>query len=156
MQHRILSHTLLCGFILLALSRITSAQESETKVKPKNLPPAVQKTVQEQSQGAKVRGLAKEVEKGKTFYELEFMVEGHTKDMLIAPDGKVVAIEEEIALSAVSAAVKAELEKQTGKGHISKLETITKNGTLEYYEARIKTGVKSREVKVNPEGKVIK
>lgn len=147
--------SLFCSFMLLPLC-LALAQDSEKKVKLKDLPLAVQKTVQEQSQGAKIRGLAKEVEKGQTSYEAELLVNGHTKDVLIDPAGKVLAIEEEIALNDVPAAVKAELEKQAGKGRISKLETITKNGTLEYYEAHIKTGIKAREVKVNPEGKVIK
>lgn len=46
----------------------------ETKVKMKDLPPAVQKTVQEQTRTAKLRGLAKEVENGKTCYEAETTV----------------------------------------------------------------------------------
>ena len=155
MHNRVLSFLLLFSFVLLsAFSAL--AQDSEKKVKMKDLPSAVQKTVQEQSQGAKVRGLAKEVEKGKTSYEVELFVNGHTKDVLIDPDGKVVAIEEEIALTAVPAAVKTVIEKQAGKGRISRVETITKNGTLEYYEAAIKRGGKGREIKVSPEGQLIK
>ena len=154
MQRMILSFLLSSGFALLSTGLVV-AQESETKVKLKNLPPTVQKTVQEQSQGAKIRGLAKETEKGQTYYEVELLVKGHGKDVLIDPTGKVVAIEEEIALNDAPAAVKAALTKQTGKGRLTKLETITKNSTLEYYEARIKTGLKTREVKVDPEGKVI-
>ena len=155
MCRRIVSFSLLCSLVLLS-SFSAMAQDSEKKVSMKNLPPAVQKTVREQSQGAKIRGLAKEVEKGKTSYEAELFVNGHAKDLLIDPDGTVVSVEEEIALSAAPAAVKTELVKQAGKGRISKLETVTKNGTLEYYEAIIKTGAKRREIKVNPEGKLIK
>ena len=155
MCRRIVSFSLLCSLVLLS-SFSAMAQDSEKKVSMKNLPPAVQKTVREQSQGAKIRGLAKEVEKGKTSYEAELLVNGHAKDVLIDPDGKVLAIEEEVTLSSVPAAVKAEIEKQMGKGRISKLETVTKNGTLEYYEAIIKTGAKRREIKVNLEGKLIK
>jgi hypothetical protein len=40
------------GFMSLSLC-LAPAQDSEKKVKLKDLPPAVQKTVQEQSQGAK-------------------------------------------------------------------------------------------------------
>ena len=42
---------------------------SETRVQMKDLPEPVQKVVQEQTRTAKLKGLAKEVEKGKTFYE---------------------------------------------------------------------------------------
>ena len=47
---------------------------SESKVKMGSLPPAVQQAVKEQSQGAKLVGLAKEVEDGKTLYEAELKV----------------------------------------------------------------------------------
>ena len=155
MQNRILSFSLLCSFILLT-SLVGLAQGGERKIRLKNLPPAVQKTVQEQSQGAKIRGLSKEVEKGKTIYELELLVAGRSKDMLIDADGNVMEIEEEIALAAVPGAVKTELEKQMGKGRLHKLESLTKNGTLECYEVVIKTGSKTREIKVSPEGQLIK
>ncbi len=155
MQNRVPSNLLLVSFILLS-SFLVVAQDSEKKIKMKDLPPAVQKTVQEQSQGAKIRGLAKEVEKGKTSYEAELFVNGHTKDVMIDSDGTVIAIEEEVALNSLPAAVKTEIEKQAGKGRIRRVETITKNGTLEYYEAAIKTGSKGREIKVSPEGKLIK
>lgn len=155
MQNRILSFSLLCSFILLT-SFVALAQGGEKKINLKNLPPAVQKTVQEQSQGAKIRGLSKEVEKGKTIYELELLVGGHAKDMLIAADGNVMEIEEEVALAAVPVAAKTAIEKQVGKGKLHKLESVTKNGTLEFYEAVIKTGGKTREIKVGPEGNLIK
>ena len=63
------------------------AVASEKAVKMKDLPPAVQKAVQEQTQGAELKGLAKEVEKGKTFYEAETMVNGRTRDLLFDDAG---------------------------------------------------------------------
>lgn len=155
MSRSLQSCLLLFGTLLLS-PFITPAQDSEKQVRMKDLPPAVQKTVQEQSQGAKLKGLAREVKKGEIAWEAELLINGHTKDLLIAPDGKVIAVEEEVALSAVPAAVKAEIEKQAGKGRITRVETITKNGTLEYYEAALRTGRKTREIKVSPEGKLIK
>ena len=71
---------------------------SEKSVKMKDLPRAVQKTVQEQMSGAKLLGLSKETEKGKTFYEAETTVNGHTRDVLIDSKGAVVQVEEEIAM----------------------------------------------------------
>jgi len=43
----------------------------EKAVTMKDLPAAVRRTVQEQSQGAAIRGLSKEVEAGKTVYEVD-------------------------------------------------------------------------------------
>ena len=141
---------------LILLTAVTAlAQDSETKVKMKDLPPAVQAAVKQQSEGATLRGLAKEVEKGKTFYEAELKVNGHNKDVLMDPDGKVVSIEEEVPLASVPAAVKAEIEKQAGKRKILFVESVTKDGAIAYYEAHVKSGVKSKEIKVGTDGKLM-
>jgi len=52
---------------LLTLAVTLPGQESEKRVKLEDLPAAVKKTVMEQSKGAKLRGLTREVEHGKTY-----------------------------------------------------------------------------------------
>jgi uncharacterized membrane protein YkoI len=133
----------------------TRAQENEQSVKMKDLPAAVQKTVQEQSKGATVRGLSKEVENGKTYYEVSLKVSGHNKDVLIDSTGAVVEIEEEVALASLPPAVRATIEKNAGKGKIVNVESITKNNALEAYEAHVRTAGKESEIKVAPDGTLI-
>jgi uncharacterized membrane protein YkoI len=139
----------------LLLSANGFAQNSEKPVKMKDLPAAVQATVRQQSIGATRRGLSKEVEGGKTFYEVELRVGGHNKDVLIDPTGAVVAIEEEVAPDSLPEAVKAEFEKHAAGGRVVMVESITENGQIVAYEAHIKTGKKSLEVKVAPDGRLI-
>ena len=127
---------------------------SETRVSMKDLPPAVQKTVQEQSSGATLRGLTKEVEHGKTFYEAELKVNGHNRDVLIGSDGAVAEIEEEVPLASLSAPVKSALEKAAGDGKVVSVESITEGGAVTAYEAKIRRGGKTSEVKVSPDGKI--
>lgn len=147
-------------FILVALVAVVavslSVQGREKKVQMKDLPPAVQATVKEQSTGAELRGLAKEVEKGKTFYEAELIVNGRHKDVLIGADGKVVEIEEQVALNNLPSAVKAEIEKQAGKGKILMVESVTKDNALAFYEAHVKSGLRTREIKIATDGKLMK
>lgn len=154
-QVKMLFATTLFAFSVSLVS-IASAQDSEKKVNMKGLPPAVQATVKQQSEGATLRGLAKEVENGKTFYEAELKVNGHTKDVLMDADGKVVSIEEEIPLASVPAAIKAEIEKQAGKRKIQFVESVTKDGAIAYYEAHVKSGLRSKEIKVGTDGKLMK
>ncbi len=145
--------------VLTALSLllpIAVLADGEKKVQMKNLPPAVQATVKEQSKGAAIRGLAKETEKGKTLYELELRVDGHTKDLMIDASGKIVSIEEQVELKDLPALVQSAIIIQTGKGKILIIESLTEGGTLIGYEAAIKIGVKSREIKISPDGKLIK
>jgi hypothetical protein len=139
----------------LCLMLSTFAMASEKKVKLKDLPKAVQKTVQEQSKGATIRGLAEESDDGKTFYELELRVKGHTRDVLIDVDGAVVEVEEEVALEALPPIVKSSFQTHAGKGKILLVESISKNDTIVAYEAQIKTGRKLSEVKVGADGQFI-
>ena len=131
------------------------ARGSEKKVRMKDLPKVVQKTVQEQSIGATISGLSKEVEHGKTYYEVELKVNGHGKDILIDPTGAIVEIEEEVSVASLPAAVKTAIEAKAGKGRIVKVESITKNNVLVAYEAQVNTAGKKSEIKVGPEGKSI-
>ena len=119
------------------------------------LPVAVQKTVRAQSQGAKLTELSKLIEQGKTIYTAEMLVNERTKEVLIDLDGKVVAVEDEINLEAAPPAVKAEFEKQAGKGKIVKVESVTKDNSIVAYEAHIKRDGKLTEIKVGTDGKLI-
>ena len=139
----------------LLISSTVNSQESEQRVKLKNLPKAVQKAVREQSKGARVRGLSKEVEKGETYYEVELLAVGHNKDVLIDPSGVVVEIEEEVPLASLPLAVMAQIESQAGKGKILTVESISKAGTLVTYEAHVSKAGKKSEIKVAPDGKLI-
>src|SRR5215510_14007656 len=124
---------LLCVASMLWLGA-AAAQQPRTKIK---VPPAVQKTVDEQSQGAKIRGLSKEVENGKTQYELELTINGHAKDMIIDPNGAILLVEEDITLDSLTPAVKAEVEKNIGQAKLLRLESVTKGGALTGYEATV-------------------
>jgi uncharacterized membrane protein YkoI len=137
------------GGLLLAGS--SSAQEK--KIKRSDLPPAVEKTVAAQSEGATIKGFSTEKEKGETFYEAELTVNGHSKDILIAADGTVVEVEEQVVFDSLSADVKAGLQAKTGTGKILKVESITKKGKLVAYEAQVDTNGKKSEVQVGPDGK---
>jgi hypothetical protein len=134
---------------LLVASGVSAA---EKRVKMESLPPAVQKTVQEQAKGATIRGLAKEIEDGKTFYEAELKINGHNKDVLIDPAGSVVEVEEEVPLDSVPAAVKDAIQKRAAKGQIVLVESVSKNDSIVAYEAKIKTAGKTSEIAVKPDG----
>jgi hypothetical protein len=125
----------------------------EKQIKRADLPPAVEKTVVAESAGATIKGFSIEKEKGETFYEAEMTISGHSKDVLISASGAVVEVEEEVALDKLPAEVKAGLEAKAGKGKILKVESLTKQGKLVAYEAKVLTSGKKAEVQVGPDGK---
>jgi uncharacterized membrane protein YkoI len=137
------------SFLFCALN--TPGQEQH--IKRSDLPAAVQRMADEQSKGATVRGYNKEAEEGKLEYEVEMIVNGHTKDVSIDPAGNVLEVEEQVALDTLPAEVRAGLQKKAGNGKITKVETIIKHGTLVAYEAQVLTGGKKSEVQVGPDGK---
>jgi uncharacterized membrane protein YkoI len=142
------------SFIALALSIVVAGLgAADKKVRMQDLPAAVQKTVQaEEARGAKIVGLSTEVENGKTIYEVETTVAGHTRDLLVNPAGAIVETEEETALNAVPVAVKTALE---ARGKVGKVETVTKGKTVTY-EAVVEKNGKKSEIAVDAAGKPIK
>jgi hypothetical protein len=142
------------SLIVIAVAGLISiaAIAQEKKIKRSDLPPAVEKTVAAQSVGATVRGFTQEKEKGQVYYEAELTVNGHSKDVLIDPNGAVVEVEEEVALDALPAAVKAGLQAKAGSGKIRKVETLTKHDKLVAYEAQVTTNGKKSEIQVGPDG----
>ena len=124
---------------------------AEKKIQMKDLPPAVQKAVEEQTKGATVKGISKEVENGKTMFEVETTVNGKGRDLILDPAGAVVEVEEEVTLDSIPAPAKAAIEKKAVGGKITKVETLTKGKSVTY-EAAIKKGMKTSEVTVNADG----
>jgi uncharacterized membrane protein YkoI len=136
-----------------SLMFVGAASAQEKKIKRSELPPAVEKTVAAQSAGATIRGFSTEKENGQTLYEVELMVNGHSKDISMTADGSIVEIEEQVALDSLSPEVKAGLQAKAGKGKILKVESLTKKDKLVAYEAQVETDGKKSEVQVGPDGK---
>jgi uncharacterized membrane protein YkoI len=136
---------------ILFLSGTIAAQEKQ--LQRSDLPAPVQKTADAQSKGATVTGYKKETEAGKPAYEVKMTINGHSKDVTIDPSGALLEIEEQVALEALPAAVRDGLQKKAGAGKITKVESITKHGTVVAYEAKVLTAGKKTEVQVGPDGK---
>ena len=129
---------------------------AEKKIQSKDLPPAVQKAVPAETKGAAIKGYNQETEKGKTFYEVETMLNGKSRDLLFDASGALVEVEEEIALGSIPSAAKAAIEKRAADGKVNKVESVTRGQSVSY-EAEItsKTGKRS-EVAVKPDGGPVK
>ena len=139
--------------VVLAVS--TVGRGAEKKISRADLPPAVEKTVAAESKGATIRGYSSEVEEGVLRYEVAMTIGGRARDVSIAPDGRVLEIEEEIAWDALPTAVRQGLEKAAEGAKIAKVESLTKEGKLVAYEAQVIAGSKRSEVQVGPDGKPV-
>jgi hypothetical protein len=81
------------------------------------------------------------------------MVSGHSKDVLMDVDGRVVEMEEQISIESLPPAVREGLQTRAGTGKLIKVETLTKSGKLVAYEARVLINGKRSEIQVGPDGK---
>jgi hypothetical protein len=112
---------------------------AEHRISKSDLPVVVSKTADAQSAGTIVVGYAKDVKKGKTEYEVQLMVDGHTKDVTIDTQGNIFEVEEQVQQSALPANVlrAAGWERQHQEDRIldearswpMKLRRSPKNGT---------------------------
>ena len=139
-------------FLVLTCAIASQAATQEKKLKRSELPAAVLKTVEQESQGATVSGYSSEMDHGQLVYEVAMRVRGHGRDVLIAADGSVLEIEEEVALESLPAPVRDGLTQRAGAGTITKVESLTKRGILVAYEAHVRTGAKWSEIQVGPDG----
>ena len=137
----------------LCLAMAAFAEDNEKKLNRADLPPAVEKTVAAQSQGATIKGFSQEKENGQIYYEAEMMVSGHSKDVTMSKDGSVVEVEEQVAFDSLPDAVKESLQSKAGKGKIVKVESLTKHDKVVAYEAKVQANGKKNEIQVGPDGK---
>jgi uncharacterized membrane protein YkoI len=115
--------------------KTTAAATTDSKVALKDLPPEVRATVETETKNAVLKGVSKEKEKGKTVYEVESLVNGRTRDLMIDASGKVYVVEEQLNPDQAPALVRAALE---AKGTILTLESVLENGTTTY-EGQVKS-----------------
>ena len=138
-------------FVFAALA-LTGSLMAEKMLKLEQLPAPVQKTVKEQTLSAKMVGLSKEKEGGKTVYELETSVDGKSRDVMIDATGAILSVEQEVTLDSIPPAAKSALEKKAAAGKITKVETVTRGSEVAYEAAYTTKGGKTAEYAVKADG----
>jgi len=141
------------ALLVLTCAAASQGATQERRLKRSDLPAAVQKTADQESEGATVRGYSSEKNGDQLEYEVAMTLRGRNRDVTIAADGSVVEIEEEVALDSLPGPVRAGLLQLAGSGKIINVESLTKRGALVAYEAHVRTGAKRSEIQVGPDGK---
>ncbi len=140
-------------FTLTAAIAAMTLHAADQKIKRSDLPAAVQNAVDQVSKGATVVGYSKEVEDGKTSYEVEMKVGALAKDVTLDANGKTLAVEQEVALASLPAAVKDGITKAAGTSKIGKVESVSEGNKMTY-EVELKGG-KAKELVVDQNGKML-
>src|SRR5262245_60296727 len=132
-------------------------QGTATKATPgvdwSKLPAPVRATIEAETKNATVKHIAKETEKGRVQYEVETLVNGKSRDLLVGPSGTLLEVEEAIDVSAAPAPVRDALE---AKGTVLKLESVHRDARTTYEaQVRGKNG-KTSSVALDARGRPIK
>jgi hypothetical protein len=128
----------------------------EKSAEVKALPAAVLKTVLAEGVGATVRGVMTERGADSVLvYEVEMRIKGLTKDIVVGADGTLLVNEQQMTLASLPSAVRATIVKHAGKRRIQMVESVTRVGRLEFYEAHVAAGKTVTELKVGLDGSLL-
>lgn len=136
------------------LAAVPAAMANEEKVPLDKVPPAVTRAVKARFPGATLKQAEKEVDDGKTIYEINLEHAGSKIDVSLQEDGTIVSIEKEIAAAALPKPVSDALGVKYPKGTIKKAEDVTEDGK-HLFEVILNVGDKQREVVLDPSGKIV-
>jgi hypothetical protein len=144
-----------CTIALLLLASGIFAEEKTGTLALKDLPQAAQKSAQDFGKGAKLMGITKGEENGKSVYKVETYLHGLSRDALIDEAGEIIEIEETSTLNKTPGNAKAAIENAAAGGKIIKVNTVTRN-SVTTYKAVIKKEGKNIEIRASLEGLIIK
>jgi hypothetical protein len=142
------------SLVVVGLGGVGVAEEkNEKSLQLKDLPAAVQKTVQDNLKGGEIKKIGKDKEDGVEQYEVESVRNGKSRDYNVDIKGNLLLVEEATIMDAIPAAAKASILKKVADGKLAVVETFTKTGQPMMFEASYtdKKG-KKHEVLVKADG----
>jgi hypothetical protein len=138
-------HMIVLGALAFLLGEGTtaSAQDEEQDIRCTEVPAAVTSAFTQAFPKAAIKGCTKEVEDGKTAYEISSTEGKAGRDVLYYADGKLIVVEETIATGSLPEPVQNAFHKKFPKGKITLAEKLTRDSSVTY------------ELEVKREGEVI-
>lgn len=138
----------------LALPHFSFAGEADQPVKFADLPAAVAQAIKEAAGDAKLDKLVLGDEDGTPAYEAVWQAQGHQHEIAVAQDGRVLGLEEIIALEEAPEAVRAAISKEADGRKVLEVEKVLEKGKTSY-EATIERAKGKVQVRFNAAGKVL-
>ena len=147
-------HRLATG-LLAILASTASVLAEEQAISCDAVPKPVRAAFEKAFPKASITECAKEVEKGKTAYEISSTEGGTRRDVLFHADGSLIVIEEAIPIESTPDPVQQAVRKMYPGGEITVAEKITRDGAV-LYEFQVKHRGKQVEIVFDPSGNEVK
>jgi len=152
---KIYCHKLATSGILAILVSATSALAEEQEIPCEAVPRAVRAAFEKAFPKATIKECSKEIEKGKTAYEISSTEGATRRDVLFYADGRLIVVEEAIPIESAPDPVQQAVRKLYPGGEIALAEKITRDGAV-LYEFRVKHRGKQVEIVFDPSGNEVK
>lgn len=136
----------------------TVARADRDRVALTDVPKAVLDAVKAKFPRAVIKTAEKEVERGQTHYEIESTLNGRELEVTLKPNGTIVEIEKNIAVSDLPKAVSEAVTAKHPQASIRKAEEVvnSRNGEERtHYDLDLQAGGRDLDMKVAPDGKII-
>ena len=132
----------------------TPETDQEQTIKCRSVPSEVRTAFQKAYPNATISGCSKEVEEGRTAYEIS-STDGKTRrDVLFYPDGTLIVVEETIAAGAIPEPVRQAVSQKFPDYAIELAEKVTREAVVTY-EFRLRHRGKLVEVAFDTNGKEV-
>jgi uncharacterized membrane protein YkoI len=131
------------------------ARADEEKIPVAKVPKAVIDAVKARYPGSVIKGAEKEEEEGQVTYELKLTHQGNTFEVTAKSDGKIVAVEKEIKVADLPAAVTAGIKAKYPKAKLKSAEEVEEDGKITYEVVVEKSAGKEVELTVSKAGKIL-
>ena len=141
---------LIAAVVAIQVAAAASAQAK--KLQQSDLPEAVQATAAKETGQGKVTGYWQRDADGATLYEVDLVVDGHARGVLINPEGVVVAVQDEVPWNKLDPSIQSGIQSQAGDGKIATVYAISRDGKVTRYIAIVDKGGQKTKVEVGADG----
>ena len=144
----------IAAVVAIQVAAAASAQVNAQakKLQQSDLPEAVQATAAKETAQGKVTGIWQRDQDAAIVYEVDLVVDGHARGVLINPEGVVVAVQEEVPWNKLDPSIQSGIQSQAGDGKVAKVYSISRDGKLLRYIAIVDKGGQETKVEVGADG----
>jgi uncharacterized membrane protein YkoI len=140
---------------LLIAAGAVRADEKEEKIPLDKVPKAVLDALKAKYPDAELVSAEKEIEDGKTIYEVAIKNKGQKLEVSFSPEGKFIEAEKAIDVKDLPKAVTDALEAKYPKATIKRAEEVTKDDGVGYEVLITTADKKTFEIELDAKGKIL-
>jgi hypothetical protein len=129
-----------------------SAGATAIKMKKTELPEAVREAVNHSAPGAHISSCWRLEGDGEAKYEVDLKVDGKKRGVVVAADGKVLTVQEEMSWEDLPGRVQERFKQIAGDHDVEEVHSIWQHGEIVGYGARIDGDHGDFNVEVGPHG----